>query len=196
LKPVSHFIGSRVETGRFQAMGVNWIQLAQPRLVVHEQLGEVVLVDVLGHRDVAVQAVDPFEKAANFETKIHFYKFEGWSVSISAFLFLRPFLVVFLLVGCSVFHKMSKRNFFFVFKLWGHTRFDLYSSPHLDAVQVLRVFELCVDGPVRRAQRVGVKGVIAGQLVGRVREGGVQLKVHVGRVRSERKVHVRVRSEA
>jgi hypothetical protein len=36
-KPGVHFIGSRVETGRFQAMGVNWIQLVQPHLVQHPQ---------------------------------------------------------------------------------------------------------------------------------------------------------------
>jgi hypothetical protein len=30
LKPGFHFIGSRVETGRYQAMGLNWIQLVQP----------------------------------------------------------------------------------------------------------------------------------------------------------------------
>jgi hypothetical protein len=32
LKPGYHFIGSRVETRRFQALWVNWIQLVQPHL--------------------------------------------------------------------------------------------------------------------------------------------------------------------
>jgi hypothetical protein len=30
LKPISHLIGSRVEIGRFQAMGHKWIKLVQP----------------------------------------------------------------------------------------------------------------------------------------------------------------------
>jgi hypothetical protein len=73
LKPVSHLKGSRVETGRFQAVG----QLNSTRTQPHHG-GAALDVEDVKHRAVERHSTLTAYERANFETRISHFRFKGW----------------------------------------------------------------------------------------------------------------------